>query len=125
MVGLGALLASSLAAQASFVSLEPPSSLRAGERATAVALIDLPTDVPVILTPRVNGTALDIVRGRLLRSDALDPDARPLRFRVPLVARSAGTAILRVHVASFRCEGDECEPIEEEASATLRIQSRD
>jgi len=103
--------------------LEEPPPLVAGQRATLVAVVELGPELPLLLTPHTEGTALASVRGRLLRGDAFDETARPLRFPIPVVARAAGTAILRVQLTSFRCdEANECVPVEAEASLTLRIQ---
>ena len=106
---------------ASWLRFDTPPELTAGQRARVGLVVNLPQDLPVLVTPRSESTALAVVRGRLLREDAYDGSARPLRFPIPVVTRSAGTAILRVHVASFACDGEECVPIEAEASLTLRI----
>ena len=104
--------------------LEGPPELIAGQRAMVVAEVDVAPELPLLVTPRSEGTALDVVRGRLTRGDALDSDTRPLQFRIPVVARTAGTAILRVHLTTFRCDDhDECVPVEAEASLTLRIRA--
>lgn len=107
---------------ASALRLEEPPTLVEGQRATVIAVVDVSPELPLLLTPSSEGTALDVIRGRLLRGDALDSDARPLRFAIPVVARGPGAAILRVHLSTFRCgDDDECVPVEAEASLTLRI----
>jgi hypothetical protein len=58
---------------------------------------------PLLLTPRIEGSAVELVRGRLLRADARVLDATHLRFELPVVARSEGTAILRVEVTTYLC----------------------
>jgi len=74
-----------------------------------------------MVTPRAEGDAVEVVRGRLLRPDAVDPAASPLVFRIPIAAREPGPARVRVEVHSFVCEGDECQPVEGEAQVDLRV----
>ena len=102
--------------------LEAPERIEVGDRARVTLRVDVAPDVPVLVTPRSEGAALEVVRGRLLRADAADAEARPLRFEVPVVARTAGGAVLRVHVASFVCEGERCEPLEAEATLQVRVE---
>ncbi len=85
----------------------------------------MPSGLPVIVTPTEEGTAVEVVRGRLVRADAEDPDAETLRFRIPLVARESGTGVVRVHVNTFECdERDECRALEGESALTLRVEPR-
>ena len=106
------------------ITLEPPERLVEGRRSTIAAVVHVAPDVPVLITPSEEGTALFVVRGRLFRADAEDPAASPLRFRIPIVARQPGTAVVRVRVSSFECEGDDCRPVRGEASVTLRVEPR-
>ena len=85
--------------------------------------VALPTgsaDWPLTLTPRVEGTALELVRGRFLRADAKQVDATHLRFEVPVVARGQGTAILRVELMTYACE-PECRALTVQDSRVLRV----
>jgi hypothetical protein len=76
---------------------------------------------PLLVTPSVDGAAIQVVRGRLFRFDAEDPSADPLRFRVPIAAMSVGTAVLLVHVEGHACEGSRCEPVEAEARRAIEV----
>ena len=77
-------------------------------------------DAPLLLTPSVEGSAVEVVRGRLLRSDAKLLDARHLRFEIPVVARSEGTAIFRVELAAYVCE-PRCRLVTASGSRVLRV----
>ena len=77
---------------------------------------------PLLVTPTIEGSAVEVVRGRLLRSDAVDPQASPLRFRLPIVANSPGTSVLRVEVRGFAC-AQRCQPVQGSASLVLRVSS--
>jgi hypothetical protein len=76
---------------------------------------------PLLVTPSVDGAAIQVVRGRLFRFDAEDPEADPLRFRVPIAAMSVGTAVLLVRVDGHACEGTHCEPVEAEARRAIEV----
>ena len=104
------------------VEIEGPESLPRSAHAVVpvVVALDVPTDAPLLLTPSVEGSAVEVVRGRLLRSDAKAIDALHLRFDVPVVARSEGTAIFRVEVATYLCEPG-CRPISASGSRVLRV----
>lgn len=107
------------------VALEPPDGLTEGDRAEVVAVVRLapPNDLPLLVTPNSEGAAVEVVRGRQLRADAEDPEARPLRFRIPIVARSSGTAVVRVRVSGWVCE-QRCRQATGEASVALRVERR-
>jgi hypothetical protein len=85
-------------------------------------IVQLPaaSNAPLLLTPRIEGSAVEVVRGRLSRSDAKALDATHLRFEVPVVARSEGTAILRVDVSTYVCE-PRCVPINASDSRVLHV----
>lgn len=104
------------------VTLTPPERLEVGDRARIVAEVRLPegNERPVLLTPGSEGTAVEVVRGRLLRADAEAPDATVLRFRIPIVARRPGTAVLRVEVLAHHC-ARRCRPLRAETSTPLRV----
>lgn len=106
------------------IVLEPPERLVEGSRSAIGAVVHVDADVPVLITPNEEGTALFVVRGRLFRADAEDPEASPLRYRIPIVARQPGTAVVRVRASSFACEGEDCRAIRGEASLTLRVEPR-
>lgn len=123
-VVLGTTLGSAEADDPLEITLEPPERLVEGSRSSIVAVVHVAPDVPVLITPNEEGTALFVVRGRLFRADAEDPEASPLRFQIPIVARQPGTAVVRVRVSSFECDGDDCRAVQGEASVTLRVEPR-
>jgi hypothetical protein len=75
----------------------------------------------LLVTPSIDGASVEVVRGRLFRFDAEDPAADPLRFRVPVLARSIGTAVLSVRVDGHACEGTRCDPVDAEATARIDV----
>lgn len=94
-----------------------------GAHTPILATVQLPAaskELPLLLTPRIEGAAVELVRGRLMRSDAKAIDATHLRFDVPVVARSEGTAILRVSVSSYLCD-ETCRRVEATTSAVLEV----
>ena len=105
------------------VTIAPPPELHAGDHAELIVEVALAEDArgPVLVTPSADGAAIEIVRGRLFRFEAEDPDADPLRFHVPIVARTAGTAIVSIHVAGHRCDGPRCDAVEADASRTIDV----
>lgn len=126
--GLGsAILIAALASPASAqsgptlrVEIEAPEALREGDRRAVIARVHGAGAHPLLLTPRSEGTAVEVVRGRLLRAEARDPAADVLEFRVPVVARSSGTAVLRVEAAGYTCER-RCRLVRAEASLVLNV----
>lgn len=115
------LLASVALAQELRLELDAPASLSAGDRTSLELRVWADPEMPVMVTPRAEGAAVEVVRGRLLRPDAEDPEGSPLVFRIPIVAREPGPARVRAAVQTFRCEGDDCEPARGEAQAELRV----
>lgn len=105
------------------VMLEAPPRLVAGDRAQLVATVRVtPTsDRPVLVTPTHEGTAVEVVRGRMLRADASDPNSDVLRFSVPIVARTAGTSVVRVVATGYACEHT-CVAVRGEASVVLVVE---
>ncbi|MEM1415788.1 MAG: hypothetical protein AAGH15_12850 [Myxococcota bacterium] len=105
---------------------EPPAPLRVGDRRMVVLEVrGVGADLPVLVTADEEGTAIEVVRGRLTRLDAEDPAAPALRFPVPLVARAAGTSVLRAELRTFVCDGPEpgarCDEVVREAALTLTV----
>jgi hypothetical protein len=88
------------------VQIEGEDTLTRAAHLGVPVIVQLPAaaDAPLSLAPRIEGSAVEVVRGRLLRSDAKPIDATHLRFEVPVIARSEGTAILRVDVSTYVCE---------------------
>ncbi len=115
------LAAGSAAAQdALHVEIEPPAELRQGDRTEIVARVIGTDGLPVLVTPTSEGTAIEVVRGRLMRSDAADPDAAVLELRIPVVARQAGTAVLRVSVSGYACDG-RCRAVTAQTSVVIQV----
>lgn len=106
------------------IELAPERMLRAGTHTAIEVIVHLPpgNDSPLLITPSVEGEAVEVVRGRLMRPDAkpVDGDATRLRFEIPVLARSEGTAILRVDVTTYVCEKS-CERVQIRGSEVLRV----
>jgi hypothetical protein len=126
IVGLATLAIAALASAQSAaltVSIEPPHQMHPGDHAEIIALVHAEDAArgPLLVTPSVDGAAVEVVRGRLFRFDADDPSSDPLRFRVPVLARSVGTAVLSVRVDGHACEGPHCAPVDAEATARIDV----
>jgi len=102
------------------VELQRPEAVRAGDRTEVVAVVHHAGSRPLLLTPRSEGTAIEVVRGRLMRADAVDTTASALTFRIPVVAREPGTSVVRVHVAGYVCQ-DRCRAVSAEASVVIEV----
>lgn len=102
------------------VELRLPEALHVGDRVEVVALVRGAASHPLLLTPRSEGAAVEVVRGRLMRADARQPDAEELEFRIPIVAREAGTAVLRVRASGYVCEA-RCRAVDARASLVVRV----
>ncbi len=105
------------------VRIDAPAHLAVGDRAGIVLHVHLQPDdhLPVLVTPTSEGTAIEVVRGRLLRADAHEEGHGRIRFDVPIVARGAGTSIFRANVRAYVC-GRRCRSVEGAASAVLEVQ---
>lgn len=101
------------------VSLRTPE-MTAGDRAVVTLTVRGAGPHPLLVTPRSEGTALEVVRGRMLRAEAVDPSAEVLEFRIPVVARVAGAAVLRVRVDGYACEV-RCRRVQAEAAQVVNI----
>jgi hypothetical protein len=75
---------------------------------------------PIMLTLSIEGEAVDVVRGRLLRDDATRGPEGELRFRIPLVTRRPGSAVLRLEVATYACDPG-CRPVRALAAKMLQV----
>lgn len=121
LLGLALLAAAPASAQDPLrVEIDAPPALRRGDRTEIVARVSGAGDLPILVTPTSEGTAVEVVRGRLLRSDAVSPDAAVLELRIPIVARDAGTAVMRVRVSGYACEA-RCRAVSAEASVILEV----
>lgn len=106
------------------IELRAPERIVVQDRAEIVALVRTSAGLarPLLLTPSTEGSAVEIVRGRFTRADATPTADGALRFRIPFVARAAGTALVRVRADAFVCEDGRCRPVRVEATLTLQIQ---
>jgi hypothetical protein len=102
--------------------------LHVGEHARFALEVSLPPGAaePLLLTPFREGEALEVVKGRLLRSDARDPTARPLQFELPVLARAPGVARIGVRLLAYVCRpGDaappKCRALEAETRADVLV----
>lgn len=104
------------------VHLVAPERLTPGDRAAIIAEVTVTprSGSPLLLTPTNEGASVEVVRGRLVRADAVDPEASPLRFEIPVVAKSAGTSILRVRILTYVCEA-RCRAIEATGQIVLEV----
>ena len=102
-----------------------PRELRVGERTALEVTLELTPDVasPLLLTQTVEGEAVEVVRGRLMRKDARDPEAGSLRFDVPVLAHAPGTSIVRVHALVYRCR-EVCQALELETRVSVVVLAR-
>jgi hypothetical protein len=107
------------------VAIVAPAALHAGDHANVIVNVELAAegDTPVVLTPSVEGSAVEIVRGRMLRSDGVAVDAKHLRFELPVIARDEGTAILRVELSTYACT-PRCRQAVVGATQVLRVSAK-
>lgn len=106
------------------LQLTPPRELHVGEHARFELIVTLPAQAagPLLITPFREGQALEVVKGRLLRSDARDADETPLRFELPVLARAAGVARVGVRLLAYVCERDDrCRAVEAEARVDVMV----
>ncbi|MFT3921153.1 MAG: hypothetical protein QM778_01330 [Myxococcales bacterium] len=122
---VGVAVPAQATAPAATLRVAEPRELQVGDRAALSVTLTLPAQAgaPLLLTQSVEGEALEVVRGRLLRSDARDPQASPLSFDVPVLARAPGTSIVRVHALIYLCDA-QCEAVEIEQRVSVRVLAR-
>jgi hypothetical protein len=104
------------------LKLQLPTDLHVGEHARFVIEVHMPPGAgqPLLLTPFREGQALEVVKGRLLRSDARDAQANPLLFELPVLARAPGSALIGVRLLAYQCEPG-CRSVEVEARASVMV----
>jgi hypothetical protein len=78
---------------------------------------------PLLVTPSVEGEAVRVVRGRLLRDDAARSEGTTLTFALPLSARRPGAALLRVSLLTYVCDTS-CRELRADASRMLHVSER-
>jgi len=123
---LAAAVGGARASDGSGVALQivEPNELRAGTTAAieVVVRVRRGQEQAMLLTPSAEGEALRVVRGRLLRRDATRAEDGSLHFAVPVLARVAGTAVLRVELLTYDCSSaDGCHAIRQSQRMTLEI----
>jgi hypothetical protein len=121
-----ALLLGAAPDEAARLRVSVPESLRVGDHVALVITLDLPAGElgPLLVTPRSQGEALEVVRGRLLLSDARDANARPLVFHVPAIARAPGQALVNVRALVYRCADGACEPLTLDTQTSVLVLPR-
>ncbi len=110
-----------LAQSAPTLHLSLPEPLRLGAQGSLRIEASVPPDMPLLLTIQEEGEAIESLKGRLLRHDAEDPRATPLRFNLPLRGREAGFGSLTVRLQSHRCDDRGCEEIDIEETISLEV----
>jgi hypothetical protein len=107
------------------LTLSLPAELHAGEHMLLTLEVWLPEHAgePLLVTPFREGQSIEIVKGRLLRSDARNPRQNPLRFELPMVARSAGAAVVGVKLLAYLCR-ERCRALEIEARRNVVVLPR-
>ncbi|GAB4195961.1 MAG: hypothetical protein OHK0013_02710 [Sandaracinaceae bacterium] len=114
------------------VALEPPmTELRVGDHLEITARVHLAAGArgPWMLAPTSDGPALQVVRGRLLSIDADSLETDPAggsvaTLRIPVIARAAGTTVLRARVTAYGCEAERCRPIAGEGALVIEVLAR-
>ena len=99
-----------------------PNGLTAGAAAMVDVFVRLPRgpEQPLLLTPVSEGEAVRVVRGRLLRADARRTTQGELHFQVPIEARAAGTAVLRISLLTYVC-ALRCRAVRAVETRTLQV----
>lgn len=106
----------------SSLSVHAPLEVLVGARVSVpiTVHVDAREGLPMMISAHAAGRALDVVKGRLLRVDALDPSAIPLRFELPLVATTAGVSVLTVTLLTYRC-AFRCEQVRVDSTHEVRV----
>jgi hypothetical protein len=104
------------------VDVRPAGALVAGTRADLLIDATLPEGAPLLVTVRALGEAVEVLRGRLLGKDATRQPGGQLRFEVPLRARAAGSAELRVMLDGYVCD-PRCRDVHEEARVVIDVRA--
>lgn len=127
----GALaLASAVAAQnaptpAPQLHIAAPDTLLDGSHVNIEVTVEFAAanDQPLLLSPSSQGAAVEVVRGRLSRSDARASTGNQVRFDVPVVAHGQGTAILHVELSAYVCS-TRCKRVVSTADQVIRVARR-
>lgn len=101
----------------------PPTLVEDDRAELELQLTPPPGGQSWMITLRGEGTAVDVVRGRLLPADVEDPTARSLTLRVPIVARSPGVALVHAELTGWAC-AETCSAVTSRATTTLHVSAR-
>ena len=113
---------------------QPGSEVRVPERvevaagatlqlAIAIAVdrgLTVSKDGPVIVDV-VHDAGVTVKKRRLLRADAVDPDADAPRFAVGVRGETAGEVIVKLRVRYWVCGGKSCRPIDVRKQSTVVV----
>lgn len=116
--------AQSTPTSAPHIAVHAPARLTQGDRAeilVEVVGVSVGAELPLVLTPTSEGTALEVVRGRLFRAEGERLENETLRFRVPVIAKEAGTAVFRAQVRTFACT-QRCAPVTLAGTALMNVE---
>lgn len=116
------ILAPIATAQPAALHLEllAPEVIRPGDRVSLRLIVTPAGDEAMLITPTSEGAAVVVARGRLQRRDGT-VDGDRLVVQVPIIARDAGHALVRVHVETYSCEGERCRAIAADADVALDV----
>ena len=113
-------------AETGMLTVVVPETVHVDDHVALTLTLTLPSDArgPLLVTPRAQGSAIEVVRGRLMRSDAKDANGNPLVFELPVLARSAGQAVVSVRAQLVRCVAERCQPLVLETRANVLVLPR-
>lgn len=102
------------------LELQAPDVIQPGDRVSLRLIVTPAGEEAMLITPTSEGAAIVVARGRLQRRDGT-VDGEDLVVQVPIIARDAGHALVRVHVQTYSCEGERCRAIEADADIALDV----
>lgn len=106
------------------LTLSPGTTLAPGERGSVWVTVQgaqALRNVPMLLTITLDGTAAELLQGRFLRGHGESSQGgEMITFRVPILGRGGGAAVLWAELRSFRC-GERCRAVQLEAQTRIQI----
>lgn len=116
------VLAPAAAAQPSTLRLElqAPEVVRPGDRVSLRLIVSPAGEEAMLITPSSEGAAIVVARGRLQRGDG-NVEGETFVVQIPIIARDAGHALIRVHVQTYQCERQRCRAVEADAEIALDV----
>jgi hypothetical protein len=108
--------------------LHVPERVEVATGATGTLPIDISVDRGQTISKDA-GLVLDllpdggvsVMRRRLSRADAVDPDADAPRFAIPLRGEAAGDFPLKLHVRFWVCGTKVCKPVDARRTVTVSV----